>query len=97
MKELFKLLEENTSEKGSFTLLFNDFKTYYKTAKEEYEDYDKDDLKNIDLNKDIYHLIWFKDTPVGNYDILGNNLEQVYDKVLKIINEVKKLRQMPWS
>jgi len=85
MKDLFKLLEQNTSEKGSFILLFNDFKTYYKTAREEYEDYDAEGLEAVDLDKNIYHLIWYKDTPVGNYDILGNDLETIYNEVIKII------------
>jgi len=89
MIELFELLEKHTSEKGSFTLMYNDFKTSYRTAKEEYEEYDEEDLEGVDLNKDIYYLVWFKDTPVGSYDILGNNLKQILKKVNTIIAENK--------
>ena len=89
MKELLELLEKHTSDKGSFMLCYNDHKTFYRTGAEEYKEYDEEDLEGVDLNKNIYQLIWFKDTPIGSYDILGNNLKQILKKVNVIIAENK--------
>jgi hypothetical protein len=88
MKELFKLLKENTSEKGSYSLDFNQHKTYYETPEQYYSD-ELNELENkdLDLSKDIYCLCWYKKTPVGSYTILANSLEDIYKRVLGIMKE----------
>jgi len=88
IKELFKLLKKNTSDKGSFELYFNEHKSCYSDIN--YYELDEKELKLVDGNKDIYNLIWNKDTPVGNYDIVKNTIEEIYKDVKEICEERDK-------
>ena len=94
--DLISLLTQNTGEKGSWELRYNDHSTcYYKIPeeiKEFYSPQEEEDLreweeevKDIDWNKPIYELIWYKDTPVGSYTILGNSQEDICKRVLNIV------------
>lgn len=94
--DLLKLLVENTSDMGSFTLSYNEHKCYYnKNAAEIKEFYRQggdeidfeDDTKNIDFNKDIFELQWYKDTPVGFYSLYANNLDDLLKQVKETLEE----------
>lgn len=85
--EMFKLLEDKTSEKGEFSLHFNDHKGSYCDDPKKYYCLDEEDYKHVDWTKDIYKLYWYKDTPVGSYDFMANTLEDIAKQVLKHFKE----------
>jgi len=85
-EELIKLLVANTSDKGSFSLYFNEHKSIYNTPEQEYGE-ELFDNPNIDITKDIYWLSWYKDTPVGSYGIIENDVINILKRVKEIIKE----------
>ena len=90
IQELFKILEEHTGEKGSFMLYFNEHKTVYANPHIYYLDQlEKETDEDVDLEKDVYWLCWYKDTPIGSYHIYGNSIESIYSKLLTIISRLK--------
>ena len=86
------LLEEHTDEDGCYSLSLNEHKgvyerdviSYYITNNEELED-----KKHVDWTKNIYWLSWYKNTPVGFYNIIGNTLDDLYKQIIEIIGETK--------
>ena len=85
--KIFDLLNEYTSDMGSWSIECNDHKITYSTPSEHYiapED-DCDELDDIDTKQDIYRLYWFNNTPVGHYCILANSIEELEEKILDII------------
>ena len=90
MKDIIELLEEKTSENGSFTLQYNVHKQTYDTdPKEIAKDYfgstpDKEDLEEflkLDFNKPIYFLWWYPLTPVGFVILFANSKEDLIKQI----------------
>lgn len=91
-KNLFELLNENTSEAGTWTLNMNEHKSCYVKGRENIIEHyfaDKEDFKDISTDLPIYKLLWYNKTPVGRYTLYANSLEQMYDKVFEICKELK--------
>ena len=87
--KLFELLEKHTSEKGSYTISFNDHKSVYQKPQDYYFPFMEEDeileTTDIDWTKNIYELHWYKDTPVGFYRVFGNNIKEIEKKVREIV------------
>lgn len=89
MNKLIKLLDKSIEEHGYWELRFNphhqdfqkDVKEYYYPNEGTY--YIRE--KEIDWNKNIYELVWYGVTPVGNYDILANSIEDMIFNVKQVI------------
>lgn len=91
--DIVELLNNNTSDGGSWSIDFNDHKTNYETP-EEYHGYNYLDnenmLEGVDTKKDIYYLHWYKDTPVGFLSGCFNTLDKMYEFIEKVILEENK-------
>ncbi len=83
MEKLATTLNAYTKNNGSWSIDANEHKSYYQTPLEFFHenDFDKKDYKDLDLNDNIYHLRWFKDSPVGHYDFFANSISDLYYKV----------------
>lgn len=96
---IFEILEKYTSSKGSYTLQYNDHRTCYADTTERIIDYYfSDDLEeaerlqndykiSFEPNCDIYRLYWYNITPVGNYTLYANSIQQLKQFIIKLICE----------
>jgi len=91
---LIKILQNKTEEMGSFTLEFNSHKEIYVNKVEDiklyylsFEELEDNSYSDVDFERDIYRLTWYNLTPVGFYKVLANSLDELEDKVLKLIKE----------
>lgn len=93
MDELIKLLEENTSSKGSFTINWNDQRINYETVEEYVLSEPLDVFQSVhDRDKCIaddvvWELFWFRNTPVGHYKFSGSSLGVILDTVKNLLKE----------
>lgn len=101
MEELLKLLEKYTEEKGYWELRLNPHKAFYADKPKDYycppnEDNDYGYIyENIDWTKPVYELIWYDVSPVGNYDILANSIEDLITNVKRVIKWNHRLEDKP--
>ena len=88
--KIFDLLNEYTSDAGSWSIEYNDHKLTYSEPDEHYTSHDEndsDELDGINTEQDIYRLYWFNDTPVGHYCILANSIEELEEKIINVIKD----------
>ena len=88
--KIFNLLNEYTSDTGSWSIEYNNHKLTYSEPDEYYTSHDEDDsdeLDGINTKQDIYRLYWFDDTPIGHYCILANSIEELEEKIIDVIRE----------
>ena len=92
-KEMFEIIEQlikQTSKMGSFTIDYNDHKSCYENPID-YYNLDEEEVKineDVDWNKDIFNLHWYKDTPVGFYRLFSNTLNGLLEKTLELMKEL---------
>ena len=86
--KIFDLLNEYTSDKGSWYIEYNDHNLTYSEPDEYYISHnDSDVLEGINTGQDIYRLYWFNDTPVGHYCILANSIKELEEKIINVIKD----------
>ncbi len=97
MEDILTILTKNTKEAGSYTISFNRHTdSYYFDSSKDYEaikDYylqgnneeDMEEYSKVDFSKDIYELTWYNLTPNANYTICVNSLEDLKNKIIKVI------------
>lgn len=93
--KIFNLLNEYTSDTGSWSIEYNNHKLTYSEPDEYYTSHDEDDsdeLDGINTKQDIYRLYWFNDTPIGHYCILANSIEELEEKIIDVIREERLTR-----
>jgi hypothetical protein len=92
--EIFKLLDSNTSDSGSYHITMNDHKSCHRTVEQELEclpdlyDFvsEEDKTKCIETNT-LYSLHWYQDTQVGFIKLNGSSIEVVYNQLVEYLNE----------
>lgn len=92
MKHLFELLEKHTGQLGFWSLRMNEHKSVY--AKTEYEIkayYGEDGQEwKASLEKPLFVLDWYNETPAGKYQIIANSIDDIYKEVLEIVKELEE-------
>ena len=77
--------------KANIYISINNHKNCYETVSEYftyYDNLDEDDLKHLDKmidNDTIIELIFYPDTPVGNYTIFHYDIDMALDEALEIL------------
>ena len=77
--------------KADINILINNHKSCYESVSKylaNYDHLDEDDLKHLDKmidNDTIIELIFYPDTPVGNYTIFHYNIDMALDEALEIL------------
>jgi len=91
VEKLFKILEDKTSDQGSFIVSFNSHKTSYEPLVDHVKNIDCEDcfVSEEDKNKCLkenrtYELHWYKDTSVGFIKIYASKLELIYEAIKDI-------------
>jgi len=92
---ILELLEKHTSGYGSYSLGFNEHNVNYPKTAEDVRSYyimneeDIEGYEDVDWSKNIYSLHWYNRNQVGQYYILSNTIERLYEHILEIVGDDK--------
>jgi hypothetical protein len=80
-----KLIELSKKVAVSVHVDFNPHKDFYESAENYFGNFmDQSQLEGVDLSKDIWTVQFYPHTPIGFYQLIGNDLEELLDLALKI-------------